>query len=211
VAVLVGVRLFRDALVERLGAAADLEVVGALTSARDMLLAPAARRPDVVVADLTAGDPAAFAELATACPDARVVLLGVPGGHRALDFVRVGVRGFVDEDALLDDVLDAVRAVAEGGVTCPPEVVAALMRHAADGDAAAPHDALSRRELEILELIEQGLMNKQIANRLQIEPGTVKNHVHNIFRKLGVHRRSDAVAVARGGAHAAPAWARHRA
>ena len=110
---------------------------------------------------------------------------GGEGGIGYLLKERVGdVRGFVD----------AVQRVARGGTALDREVVAELMR-ARTGHSGDPAlDALTPREREVLELIGEDCSNQEIADRLFIEVGTVKNHVHNILKKLDVGSRHEAAA-----------------
>ena len=104
-------------------------------------------------------------------------------------------------DASVAELVAAIESVARGESLCTPSVAAALMRRLASlarsWADADPIEPLTRREREILELIDEGLSNKQIAQRLRIELPTVKNHVHHILGKLGVHRRAEAAALAR--------------
>jgi two-component system nitrate/nitrite response regulator NarL len=92
----------------------------------------------------------------------------------------------------------AVERVAQGELVAPSEVTAHLAdrvrRLVAETPSAVSTDLLTPRESEILDLIREGLSNKQIAQRLSIQLQTVKNHVHKILRKLGVERRGEAVA-----------------
>jgi len=113
----------------------------------------------------------------------------------------VGIAGFVTSEASVAELVAAIESVARGESLCSPSVVAALLRRlgslARSWAEADPTQPLTRREREILELIDEGLSNKQIAQRLRIELPTVKNHVHNILGKLGVRRRAEAAALVR--------------
>lgn len=161
---------------------------------------------EIVVVDLAAADRVAgVAALRRACPQARVVALGVD--EREDDVVAwavAGIDGFVPRDASLERLVDALDAVARGEALCPPAMTATLLREvarlAAERRPAAPDRAahLTRREREIATLLDAGLSNKEIAGRLQIGVPTVKNHVHHVLGKLGVSRRAEATAVLRG-------------
>jgi DNA-binding NarL/FixJ family response regulator len=108
-----------------------------------------------------------------------------------------GVAGYVTRDASMDEVVATLLAVARGELACPPAIAASLFRHVGTLSARrgepAP-DVLTPREREIVELIEQGLSNKEISRRLSIGLSTVKNHVHNLLEKLHVPRRGAAAA-----------------
>jgi two-component system nitrate/nitrite response regulator NarL len=158
---------------------------------------------DVVVVDVDAAERLAAARtLAGALPGPRIVALGVP--ETAPDVIacaEAGIAGYVPREASIADLLDTVTRVRDGETPCPPHIAAGLFRRLAALSAdrhVEPVAALTRREAEILALIDLGLSNKEIAGRLQIELPTVKNHVHHILEKLGVHRRGEAAARANG-------------
>jgi len=116
-----------------------------------------------------------------------------------------GIAGYVRDDAAAEDVVAVLKSAMRDELLCSPRAAATLCHHVAvlsrDGHgglpAESPAPALSKRELEIGELIDRGLSNKQIARQLGIQVTTVKNHVHNIFDKLKVHRRGEAAACLR--------------
>jgi two-component system, NarL family, nitrate/nitrite response regulator NarL len=130
--------------------------------------------------------------------DAAIVVLGAPDSDRdVIAFAELGVAGFVERDAPLDELVSAVVTVAGGEGSVPPRIAATLLRGfsrpASRRDSPRGAD-LTMREREVVDLIGAGLTNKEIAARLYIEVGTVKNHVHNILDKLKVSRRAEAVA-----------------
>jgi DNA-binding NarL/FixJ family response regulator len=157
------------------------------------------QQPDVALLDLRMPVMNGF-EAATAIrqefPDARLIALTTYGGdediRRAL---AAGVRSYLTKDVLHDELLKAIRAV-HAGERYLPAGVAAL-----SSQSGAPD--LSARETQVLELIVQGLANKQIAYSLGIAEHTVKNHVKNILAKLGVQDRTQAAtaAIQRGIVH----------
>jgi DNA-binding NarL/FixJ family response regulator len=94
--------------------------------------------------------------------------------------------------------LEAVRAAARGEVSCSPKIAGFLFRRIAALSTARSSGAsppLTAREAQIVRLLQQGLSNKMISRSLGIELPTVKNHIHSIFAKLGVHRRAEAVSL----------------
>ena len=156
--------------------------------------------PDAVLLDVPAPvGLSAPGQLEPALPAARIVAVNVPD-HRRGGGDRVGRGGRErparPRDVDVDEVAQAVETTAPGGTVCSPKLAAVLLRRVArDAEqrpAAAP---LTAREREIAALIEQGLSNKEIAGRLQIELPTVKNHVHNILTKLKATRRGQAAAM----------------
>lgn len=197
-------RFHREVLAQGLAHGRECTVVGAAASARAALDAsPGAAHADVVVIDVDASDRLDEARtLASALPVPRIVALGVPETEGdVIACAEAGVAGYVTREASIADLLDTVERVREGETPCPPRIAAGLFRRlaalSADRDAE-PAAALTRREAEILRLIDAGLSNKEIAGRLQIELPTVKNHVHHILEKLHVHRRGEAAARANG-------------
>ena len=137
-------------------------------------------------------------QLATAAPEAKIVITGVPedyGGVVCL--VEAGIAGYATADQPMADVAASVLSAADGELQCSPRVSAALAERVAVLSAAQRQvnggTSLTPREREIAALIGDGLSNKQIARRLSIELATVKNHVHNMLRKLGVTRRDQIV------------------
>ncbi len=107
-----------------------------------------------------------------------------------------GVDGYVRMDATIGDVVTVVESVMRGELVCSPKVAASLY-HSISSLGADGGVSLTNRELQVVELMNRGLSNKEISNRLRIEPCTAKNHVQNILQKLGVHRRGQAVAKVR--------------
>jgi DNA-binding NarL/FixJ family response regulator len=175
--------------------AEGIEVVGEAGSGSKALAKAAELKPDVVLLD-------------SRLPD-------MPGGKVAEEIIRLGicttVLGFsgFDDDAhvmgMLDcgaggyilktegpeQVLEAVRAVAGGEPWFSPRIVERVLARARED--LSGHYALSRREMEILQLIGSGCSDSEIADRLAISMKTVRNHITNIYEKLGVHSRADAV------------------
>jgi DNA-binding NarL/FixJ family response regulator len=161
--------------------------------------------PDVAIVDLIGpGGPAAVGAMRDGIPDLKVIALGIRELESdVLAWAEAGVDGFVSPKASLDDLMATVDSVARGEALCSPRMTAALLRHVgtlarSQRSASTPAVTLTARETEIAGLIDQGLSNKEIAQRLCIELPTVKNHVHNLLEKLGVRRRGEAAAAWRG-------------
>jgi two-component system nitrate/nitrite response regulator NarL len=202
--VLVGVRLYRDGIVDALRRDPRFHVVGSAASLRTareelegLLSAPHVALLDL---DLPEGFGAARA-LREAWPTLSVVALAVrESDDDVVSWAEAGVSGLVSRSASMGQLLDAMAAAVDDKVLCSPAVAGALLRRVASmSTAGGGHKGppLTRRELEIVRLIGDGLTNKQIARALHIELATVKNHVHNILEKLRVGNRTEAVTVAR--------------
>lgn len=136
-------------------------------------------------------------------PNTKVLVVGLPESKSAiLQYVMAGASGYVLQDVTIDGLIENVEAVQDDKALVSPSMVASFMEHIAElaHISASPYlqpdtyDELTPRELEVLELIGEGLTNQEIADKLYIEVGTVKNHVHNILKKLDVASREDAAA-----------------
>jgi two-component system, NarL family, nitrate/nitrite response regulator NarL len=200
VLIIAGIRLYSEGLAEVLGGRARVEVVGVASDPVQGLLGDRDLQPDVVLLDTSMPQAiAAVRAILAATPTAKIIALAVSEENQdVLAFAEAGVCGYVTRDAALDDLLAAIDSVAGGGVPCPPQLTAVLLRHIsvlAGWRPATPKGRrLTPRELEVVGLIDLGLSNKEIARHLCIEVPTVKNHVHRILDKLELGRRADAAA-----------------
>jgi two-component system, NarL family, nitrate/nitrite response regulator NarL len=194
------IRLYREGLAEMLHAEPEIEVVATAAGADEAVRALREQQPDIVLLDVAIPENAWLVRgLVAAVPGTRVVALAVPEAEQdVLMWAEAGVAGYVTREASVEDVVAAVQAVARGEVLCSPRMVATLFQRIAtlalERSPQSIESRLTSRELEILDLIDQGLSNKEIARRLTIEVSTVKNHVHNILDKLNVSRRAEAAA-----------------
>ena len=170
----------------------DMVIVGEAANGRQAVELFQKHIPDVAILDVRmpvlSGIDAALA-IRRDFPRARLIALSTYGGdediRRAL---AAGVRAYLTKDVLHDELVTAIRAVYEGGSYLPAGIAAALA-------AQMPRPDLSAREIQVLELVVQGLLNKQIAHALNISEYTVKNHVKNILEKLEVEDRTQAATV----------------
>ena len=136
-----------------------------------------------------------------AFPDTNVLIIGVPKSESViLQYVMAGASGYVLQDVPVESLLANVRAAHKDEALISPSIAAALMNQVAElAQISAQYDLdpqaiveLTPRERDVLNLIGEGLTNQEIADRLVIEVGTVKNHVHNILSKLDVNSREEA-------------------
>jgi two-component system, NarL family, nitrate/nitrite response regulator NarL len=192
--------LYREGLAHVLGTFENVSVVGAVASPDEILARVADFHPDVILVQLTGHQgPAALRSIGDAAPDAKVVALGVPNADQSiLACAEAGAAGYHLQHESLEDLVATIETVARGEVMCSPRIAATLFRRigelAAERRAWAAQARLTPRELEIVDLIDRGLSNKEIALCLSVEVRTVKNHVHNILEKLHVQRRGEAAA-----------------
>jgi DNA-binding NarL/FixJ family response regulator len=196
--------LFRECLAEVLGTCPGIDVVATVESSQQLKSLLDTANPDVVLVDhATVGSVSAIHLVAHQYQDTRVVVFSVPETeHHVVECVEAGAASYVARDGSLEDLIAAVRGALRGELYCKPRVAAMLSRRLAAVVRSRDHGvfgaSLTDREREIVELIEQGLSNKEIASRLSIRLATVKNHVHSILEKLNVHRRGAAAALMHG-------------
>ncbi|MFB8086795.1 response regulator [Streptomyces sp. NPDC055992] len=183
----------------------DMEVVGEAATAEQALARGPALRPDVAVLDVRLPDGDGITvcrELRSAMPDLACLMLTSFDDEDALiDAIMAGAAGYVLKQINGSDLVSAIRTVATGQSMLDPATTARLMRSLRSPEAPkSPEDerlaGLSERELAVLELIGEGLTNRQIAERLYLSEKTVKNHISRLLGKLGVERRVQAAVIA---------------
>ncbi len=192
-------RIVREGLASMLSTQADLGVVGEAARGREALAGIQHLQPNIVLLDLEMPDldgVAVLEQMQPAFSAVRVIVLTAYGTEeRILDAVRAGARGLL-KSAGLDEVLRAVRVVADGGSLLEPTVTARLlgsMERMLKGSKSGV-GILTEREREILTLIARGFSNKAIGEELGLAERTVKFCATVIFRKLGVANRAEATA-----------------
>jgi two-component system, NarL family, nitrate/nitrite response regulator NarL len=202
------VRLYREGIEHMLRGIPGIQVLSGAISANETLDRVQDSRPSVVLLDMAMDGALAVArQIARQLGDVNVVALGMPEFEtEVLSCAQVGIAGYLTRSASLNDALEAIHAAARGEVRCSPRVAGFLFRHIASlskvRHQATPAPTLTTRESQILELLRQGMTNKMISRTLGIELPTVKNHVHSILAKLGVHRRAEAMLLFRDESHA---------
>jgi DNA-binding NarL/FixJ family response regulator len=188
--------LWRDA-VERDLAAAGFDVVAVAADGRAALARFPAARPQVVVLDLQIPEPdgvAVTAEVVRLDPSVRVLILSASGEQAdVLAAVKAGATGYLVKSASREELLAAVRRVANGDTVFTPGLAGLVLgefQRISDESASAGVDSgLTDRETEVLKMVAKGLSYRQIADRLVLSHRTVQNHVQNTLRKLQMHNR----------------------
>ena len=177
------VRLYRDALQSVLRGVSGIALVGVASSAEEVIRQACTLAPCVAVVDMAMIESFSIAKPIARAPQVGgVMVLGIPEvPAEVIACLPSGILGFVSRDGTVAVLLDAIRAAGRAGVP-----------NRASGSGM---DDLTTREMEILRLMQEGVSNKTISRHLGIELSTVKNHVHSILAKLGVHRRGEAISL----------------
>lgn len=196
-------RLLREALLRVFAKKNETRVVGSNSYSPDIHEQIMATAPAIIVLDssgLSHSNAQLMSILRSTIPDVKLVMVDMDADEATfLRAIREGVVGYVLKDASAIEMVSTIRSVAAGEAVCPSSLTATLFRCASRPTGTVSSIAwgvelgLSRREQQLMMLLRDGLTNKEIASELNISEQTVKNHVHNIMRKLGARDRLAAV------------------
>jgi DNA-binding NarL/FixJ family response regulator len=198
--------LYREGLITAMSAMPDIEVVGEAGDGEEGALVAAELSPDVVMMDLhmpVLNGIDATRRITSAQPSVAVLVLTMlEGDDSVFAAVRAGARGYLLKGADRAEIARALTAVAHGELVFSAGIASRVLAFFAAGPsppgaALDPFPRLTEREREILDLVACGLTNAEIARRLVVSDKTVRNHVSNVFAKLQVAGRAEAVARAR--------------
>ena len=207
-------RLLREGLSAML-ASRGLKVAATSRGGQEALREIARVKPQLILLDSALGDRdcVRFAlEVRRTFPTVKVIVMGLlPANEDFVEFIKAGVAGFILKDATIEVFIDTIMSVANGMSVLPPaltgnvfsQVAAQAISRGKRGAKAAVR--MTARERQVIELIAEGLSNKEIAERLHIATHTVKSHVHNILEKLTLHTRLEVAAYAHEGKGASSA------
>ena len=195
--------LIRDGLEMLLNLEKDIEVVGQAQDGVEAVELVAQHHPDLVLMDLKMpgmNGIEATRQIRARYPAVSVLVLTTYDDDAWIfDAIRAGAAGYLLKDTPRDEVIKAVRGTVEGKSFVDPAVAGKLLSHVADQQAQPASlitDKLTVREVDVLRLVARGLTNADIAARLHLSEGTVRNHISAIFAKLDVADRTQAAVVA---------------
>lgn len=187
----------RDGLIAILGTQPDFEVVGKAGTGVEVLAQLASLQPDVLLLDLEMPEMDGVETLRhlreNPIATRTLVFTAFDTDERIVTAVQAGAQGYLLKGAPRDEIFNAIRVIYGGGSLLQPVVASKLMRQVTQGQRS---DALTPRENTVLQLLAQGLQNKEIAAELVITERTVKFYVSAILSKLGAGNRTEAVAIA---------------
>ena len=193
--------IFRRGIRALLAAETDIDIVGEADTASAAMARMPALRPDVAILDVRLPDGDGITvcrEIRSALPETACLMLTAYGDDQApLGAIMAGAAGYVSKQTCGTHLVGALRAVASGQSVLDPyasrRVMERLREHAAVADPVA---ALTEKEKQVLDLIGEGLTNRQIGEKMFLAEKTVKNYISALFAKLGMERRTQAAAYA---------------
>jgi DNA-binding NarL/FixJ family response regulator len=190
--------LFRSGLVRLLEADSRVQVVGQAVDGLDVIKKVAALKPDVILMDLKMPNLdgiEATRRVVAEHPQVKILILTTfDTDSYVLQALRAGASGYVLKDAQIDSIVSSILAVMSGERVMASAVANRVIDMLSGNSTQKEfYDGLTAREVEILKLIAMGQPNKQIARRLDISEKTVRNHVSNMYEKLHIYDRSQAV------------------
>jgi DNA-binding NarL/FixJ family response regulator len=190
-------RDMRESLVEWLGHAPGLRCVGAYANAEEALREIPLQKPDVVLMDINLGGLSGIecvARLKARLPQMQILMLtAYDDGDLIFNSLRAGANGYLLKNMRQEELVEAVRQVQAGGAPMSLSIARKVIDyfHRAETPSSAVHH-LTARERDILRLLAQGYLYKEIADRLGISMSTVRTHISAVYEKLHVHSRTEA-------------------
>lgn len=199
-------RLLREALATILSKKTNISIVGGCPFSDESLDSILRAAPDVLVIDAFSTNLTHLEfirEVRQSLPSVKLVMIGMESdGQSFLQAIREGAKGYIVKDASALEVVAAVRAVANGGAICSPDLCAFLFDFASRRDQLPSFYArstlgLTNREQQLVKFIARGFTNKEIASEVQLAEHTVRNHIHRMLKKLGATHRLAVVDICR--------------
>jgi DNA-binding NarL/FixJ family response regulator len=193
-------RLLRDGITAMINEQSDLKVIASLSEREKSFDKIFQLKPDILLIDLglrTQNSLEVVKSVKRKSPVIKIIVMDLlPVQSDILDFVKAGASGFILKDAMVNEFLKTIRSVASGEKVLPPHMTDSLFSQIVDRAMNNSNDTnlmqavrMTKREREVIDLIADGLTNKEIGQILHLSPYTVKSHVHNILEKMALHTR----------------------
>jgi len=193
-------RLLRDGITAMINEQSDLKVIATLGEREKSLSKIFNLKPDIVLIDLglrTQNSLDVVKTVKQKSTNIKIIVMDLlPVQADILDFVKAGASGFILKDAMVHEFLKTIRAVASGEKVLPPHMTDSLFSQIVDRAMNGSNNSdlmqavrMTKRERQVIELIADGLTNKEIGQILHLSPYTIKSHVHNILEKMALHTR----------------------
>jgi DNA-binding NarL/FixJ family response regulator len=193
-------QMFREGVRRRLEQEPNICITGEAASGKEALAQVQKTNPTIVILDIRLPDISGIEvarRIRDQWPELKILMLS---GYDLDQYIsaaaRVGIQGYLLKDAPQDSLVQAIRDIMAGGAVLPPRVASTVMRHYATHIRTDLPGELTLRELDVLELMHQGLRNQEIAEHLSLSTRTIEVHVGNIIEKLGADSRTEAVRIA---------------
>ncbi|MBN1633339.1 MAG: response regulator transcription factor [Ignavibacteria bacterium] len=193
-------RMLRDGISAMINEQPDLKVIASLSERLNSLTKIITLEPDIVLIDLGLRSQNSLEVVRTIrdkSPDIKIIVMDLlPAQTDILDYVKAGASGFILKNAMVHEFLQTIRTVESGEKVLPPHMTNSLFTQIVERAVNGTKNSnfmkslrMTKREREVIELIADGLTNKEIGNILHLSPYTVKSHVHNILEKMALHTR----------------------
>jgi DNA-binding NarL/FixJ family response regulator len=192
--------LFREGVARSLGEVADFEIIAQAESGEEAVELAHRLHPDIVLLDVTMagmGGIAAAGKIATATPGVRILMLTVSENRENLmNALKAGAHGYVLKGVSAGELCTITRRVAGGEAYVTPTLAADMLTEFSQPHVVDTFSGLTPRETEILNLLSQGLTNREIGERLYLAEKTIKHYITSILQKLHVRSRTEAALIA---------------
>lgn len=193
-------RLLRDGIISMINEQPDMKIIASISERKDSLSEILNLKPDVVLIDLglrSQNSLEVVKSVRAKSAEIKLVVMDLmPVENDVLDFVKAGASGFILKNAMVPEFLKTIRAVASGKKVLPPHMTDSLFSQIVERAVNGSENVdlkfavrMTQRERQVIDLIADGLTNKEIGEILNLSPYTVKSHVHNILEKMALNTR----------------------
>lgn len=202
-AIISDIRLYREGIGSLLGDIDEFNVAGILENKTELSDFMIKQAVDITIVDMRMQDcNEILSSIQKKSSDTKIIVIAIPPNDDSyLLCVETGITGYLSKESSIDELINAIITVDKGGLHCPCSITQYILesvRHKRSENKIADLetnystllDLLTRREIQIIKMLAEGMSNKKIASALTIELSTVKNHVHNILVKTGVESRT---------------------